>query len=123
MPASYQPVLTMVTWRPLVRSTDGPQPASTTAAARGSVRTSARMRAILVQPSEDPHLDPLERFLARDPASEELGEVRSLDAEDARSRVGVCRREPLTVVVALRGNRQPLARSDAERAAVREHGV
>src|SRR4051794_7978620 len=101
MPASNQPVLTMVTWRPLVRSTVGPHPAEHTAAAQSSSRTSARIArhstlrnaecGLRSARSEDLDLDAIERLGSRDLAGEEIGEVRSLQADDARARCHVRR--------------------------------
>ena len=56
----------------LVRSTVGPQAADEASASSSSSRADARMRAIL----EHPHLDPLQRFFARDPAGQELAQIR-----------------------------------------------
>src|SRR5207247_10193383 len=119
MPASNQPVLSILTCRRLVRSTGGAQPAHETNVSRRSSRTDANMPAIL----EYPHLNPLERLFLRDSARQELGQVGSAETNDARARVAVSRREPRPVVVALGRNGQPLVQADAERAAVRQHGV
>src|SRR5438046_1856278 len=119
MPASNQPVLSILTCRRLVRSTGGAQPAHETNVSRRSSRTDAHMRAIL----KYPHLNPLERLFLRDSARQELGQVGSAETNDARARVAVGGREPRPVVVTLGRNGQPLVLADAERAAVRQHGV
>src|SRR6185295_19155145 len=119
MPRSYQPVVTMSTYRPLVRSTVGPQPADPRNAKSRRSLAGARMRAIL----EHPHLNPVEQLFARDLAGEEVREIRSTQPDDAGARVGVGRREPRPIVVALCRNGQPLQRADAKRAAVRQHRI
>src|SRR6476620_4701763 len=119
MPRSYQPELMIVTSRPLVRSTIGPQAAVDTIARSSSSRTDARMRAIL----EHPHLNALQRLVARDAAGQKLSQIRSPHANDARARAAVGRRQPRPIVVALGRDGQPFVRPNAERAAVREHRI
>src|SRR3954454_11400882 len=109
MPRSNHPVETTATCMPLVRSTVGAQAADETSAKQSSSRADARnMRAIL----EHPHLDALQRLVARDLAGEEVGQIRPAQPDDARPRVAVRGREAWPVVVALRGNRQPLGGTD-----------
>src|SRR3954447_13057174 len=108
MPRSYHPVLMIVTSSPLVRSTVGPQAAVETIARSNSRRTDARMRAIL----EHPHLNALQRLVARDAAGQKLSQIGSAHANDARRRAAVGRRQPRAVVVALRRDGQPFVGAD-----------
>src|SRR5690349_8355932 len=120
IPASYQPVSTMVIFRALVRSAVGPQ------AALASARTNvsrARTRISAYLSSVDLHFDLVECLFAGDSTGEEIGEVRPLQPDETRPRVAVRRREPRPILVALRRDRQPFVRTDAQRAAVRQHRI
>src|SRR6185503_2980428 len=119
MPRSYQPVVTMSSCKPLVRSTVGPQPADPRNASSRRSLAGARMRAIL----EHPHLNPVEDLFARDLAGEIVGEIRSTQPDDAGPRIGVGRREPRPGIVALGRDGQQFQRADAKGAAVRQHRI
>src|SRR5947207_12366431 len=111
MPASNHPVETSSTWSSLVRSTGGPQPTVANRASKRESRTGARMRRIL----EHPHLHALERLVFRQLAGTERRQVGPLDADHDAARVGVGGRDQRTVVVAPRGDGEPLVGANAQR--------
>src|SRR5262245_42091627 len=122
MPPSYQPLSTRLMATACSTATVGPQPTeenvlkvanATNAATRMAF---ARMRRIL----EHPHLDPAERFLLLEGASQIGQQIGAAQSENASPRT-VGRRQARTVVVAASGDRQPVRCLETERAAVLEH--
>src|SRR2546427_9946332 len=77
----------------------------------------------LTESLEHPTLHPLERLVLRQLARTERHQVAALDADHDAARVSVGWRDERPIVMAPRGDREPLVGANAQREGVFEHRV